>query len=68
MSDRYGIVPADTNDGASCPVWVIQDHKTGHPVKALPPRPDPLRFYSYDQAERWVSANEQPGPDPEDAR
>ncbi|MER7671100.1 hypothetical protein ABTY61_21915 [Kitasatospora sp. NPDC096128] len=65
MSARYGIVPADTHDGASYPVWVVHDHTTGHLVKALPPRPEPLRFYSYDQAERWVSANEQPRPTPE---
>jgi hypothetical protein len=62
-SNRYGIVPAD--DGASYPVWVIQDRDTSQLVKALPPRPEPLRFYSYDRAERWVSANEQPHPDPE---
>ncbi|MFI9363932.1 hypothetical protein ACIG5E_23190 [Kitasatospora sp. NPDC053057] len=67
MSDRYGIVPVDAPSGAGYPVWVIQDHTTGHLVKALPPRPEPLRFYSYDQAERWVSANEQPLPAPETA-
>ncbi|HJD81462.1 hypothetical protein [Kitasatospora aureofaciens] len=44
--------------------WVIHDHATGHLVKALPPRPEPLRFYSYDQAERWVSANGRTLPPP----
>ncbi|MFJ4190495.1 hypothetical protein [Kitasatospora sp. NPDC089509] len=63
MSDRYGIVPADACDGASYPVWVVQDHRTGGLVKALPPRPEPLRFYSYHQAERWVSANSCSSPD-----
>ncbi|MFD7833141.1 hypothetical protein [Kitasatospora sp. NPDC059803] len=63
MSRRYGIVPADAAHGASYPVWVIQDHKTGQLVKALPPHSEPLRFYSYDRAERWVSANEKPRPD-----
>ncbi|MFH8382035.1 hypothetical protein ACH4E7_13955 [Kitasatospora sp. NPDC018058] len=65
MSSRYGIVPADAHGGASYPVWVIQDRETGRLVKALPPRPEPLRFYSYDQAERWVRVNEQRHPDPE---
>ncbi|MGW2376101.1 MULTISPECIES: hypothetical protein [Kitasatospora] len=67
MSGRYGIVPAEAPSGAGYPVWVIRDHETGHLVKALPPRPEPLRFYSYDRAERWVSANEQPPPTPEGA-
>ncbi|MET9181856.1 hypothetical protein ABZX88_27040 [Kitasatospora aureofaciens] len=67
MSGRYGIVPVDAPGGAGYPVWVIQDHETGHLVKALPPRPEPLRFYSYDQAERWVGANDQTPPPPETA-
>ncbi|MFJ9842356.1 hypothetical protein ACIRYZ_18090 [Kitasatospora sp. NPDC101155] len=62
-STRYGIIPAD--DGASYPVWVIRDRDTSRLVKALPPGPEPLRFYSYDRAERWVRANEQPHPAPE---
>ncbi|MBV6701259.1 hypothetical protein [Kitasatospora aureofaciens] len=62
MTSRYGIVPADAPNGASYPVWVIRDHETGHLVKALPPRPEPLRFYSYDRAQIWVRKNEKPAP------
>ncbi|MEU6237919.1 hypothetical protein [Kitasatospora sp. NPDC047058] len=65
MSDRYGILPVDATGGASYPVWVIRDRTTGHLVKALPTRPEPLRFHSYDQAERWVDANGRPSPDAE---
>ncbi|MDH6708878.1 hypothetical protein P3T27_005624 [Kitasatospora sp. MAA19] len=62
MTTRYTIIPADALNGASYPVWAIRDHQTGQLVKALPPRPEPLRFYSYDRAETWVRRNETPTP------
>ncbi|MEV7026186.1 hypothetical protein [Kitasatospora sp. NPDC093558] len=63
MSERYGIIPADALNGASYPVWVIQDHTAGQLVEALPPGPEPLRFYSYLHAERWVGASSDRCPD-----
>ncbi|KJS51836.1 hypothetical protein VM98_34990 [Streptomyces rubellomurinus subsp. indigoferus] len=59
---RYGIIPADPPAGVSFPVWVVRDHRTGDLVKALPPRPEPLRFYSYAHAQAWVHKNERPTP------
>ncbi|MER8100422.1 hypothetical protein [Kitasatospora sp. NPDC094016] len=54
MSGRYGIVPADALPGVSYPVWVIQDHKASQLVKTLPPRPEPLRFYTRAAAEAYL--------------
>ncbi|MFD7908460.1 hypothetical protein ACFV4F_38960 [Kitasatospora sp. NPDC059722] len=67
MTGRYTIIPADTLNGASYPVWVVRDHKTGTLVKALPPADSPLRFYSYHRARTWVARNERSCPDMEHA-
>ncbi|MER7752517.1 hypothetical protein [Kitasatospora sp. NPDC097643] len=62
MTSRYGIVPADSPSGTSYQVWVIHDRKTDRLVKALPPAPEPLRFYSYAWAQAWVRKNRTPLP------
>ncbi|MFB7912215.1 hypothetical protein [Kitasatospora sp. NPDC056076] len=55
---RYTIVPADSPAGTSFPVWAVQDHRTNRLVQALPPRPEPLHFYSYDSARIWTQKND----------
>ncbi|MET8627009.1 hypothetical protein ABZW30_25140 [Kitasatospora sp. NPDC004669] len=58
MTSRYTAVPAEAPHGASYQVWVIRDRSTNLLVKALPPAPDPLRFYSYAHAQAWIRKNE----------
>ncbi|MEU8511667.1 hypothetical protein AB0C76_08785 [Kitasatospora sp. NPDC048722] len=54
---RFTIVRAANT---AYPTWVIYSHRTRRLVRALPPRPEPLRFYSYDRALTWVHRNETP--------
>ncbi|MFD5464630.1 hypothetical protein ACFWIQ_17685 [Kitasatospora sp. NPDC127059] len=57
MTDRYAIVPADAPRGTYYQAWVVRDRETTDLVKALPPADEPLRFYSYAQAQAWVRTN-----------
>ncbi|MFD7452694.1 hypothetical protein [Kitasatospora sp. NPDC059827] len=57
MSERYAILPADSPRGTHYQAWVIRDRATTECVKALPPADEPLRFYSYAQAQAWVRTN-----------